>query len=113
MDTQPEPELTSPEPEPEPLLPREEFFARLQQELLQNKRTFASFIATAQDGIRRAAAYPLPFPIMEPEFERDEVSKVYVFKETIVLIVVSYLSASFIFIYFINLYLQMFSVLGG
>lgn len=66
----------SPElPEPEPSLHREEFFACLQQELL-HKRNFGSFIANAQDGLRRAEDYPLPFPIMEPEFEKDEVSNI-------------------------------------
>jgi hypothetical protein len=51
----------------------EEYFARAQHDLMQAGRCgFNSFMACAQAVVHGAAAYPLPFSLLEPEFARDQ-----------------------------------------
>ena len=67
------PELPPPLPQLPPM-PRSNFFRLLQQDLIQARRNgFGAFTACAQDYICKMIAYPLPFPVLQPEFERSRV----------------------------------------
>lgn len=72
------PEAASFDDVPAPPSPQEptraEVFTALQQELMQSRGNFGSFTACAQDCARRAAGYPFSFPVMQPEFLKDEVT---------------------------------------